>query len=108
MVMSSIWKISLLKPMSLKKPLEDTNSETPPIIGGQSASADQARAHFNKDDEKDYMKKVSVPFGGDQMTRVRFAGAKDLRAGANTAKHHFDHCCPFVAELSTLRWPMFR
>jgi hypothetical protein len=83
----------------IKKPVEDTNSETPPIIGRQSASADQARAHFNKDDEKDFMKKISVPFGGDQMTRVRFAGGKDLRAGANTAKHRFDHCCPFVAEL---------
>ncbi|CAB3993287.1 Hypothetical predicted protein [Paramuricea clavata] len=48
----------------IKKPVEDTNSETPPIIGRQSASADQARAHFNKDDEKDYMKKISVSFGG--------------------------------------------
>ena len=83
----------------IKKPVENTNSKTPPIIVRQSASADQARAHFNKDDENDYVKKISVPFGGDQMTRVRFAGGKDLRAGANTAKHRFDHCCPFVAEL---------
>ena len=60
----------------IKKTVDDTKSETPPIIGRQSASADQARAHFNKDDEKDYMKKIPVPFGGDQMTRVRFGEQK--------------------------------
>ncbi|CAB3983667.1 Hypothetical predicted protein [Paramuricea clavata] len=47
----------------IKKPVEDTNSKAPPIIGRESASADQAKAHFNNDDENDYMKKISVPFG---------------------------------------------
>ena len=89
-----------VKAKVIEKPDNDTANETPPIIRGQSSSADQAMAHFNQDDDKDHMKKVSVPFGGDQMTRVRFAGAKDLRAGANTAKQlWFDHCSPFVSEL---------
>lgn len=78
-------------PEQLKEPVR--------ISSGESATPNQAAAHFNKDDANDHMKGISVPFGGDQMTRIRFAGAKDLRAGAHTAKQRFDHCSPFVFEL---------
>lgn len=63
----------------------------------QSASA-QPGAHVTRHDDDDHMKNVCVPFGGDQLTRVRFAGAKDLRRGCHIAKDRFEHCSPFVVE----------
>lgn len=38
---------------------------------------------------------VKVPCIGDQLTRVRFTKAKDLRAGCHTSKDRLDHLCPF-------------
>jgi hypothetical protein len=45
--------------------------------------------------ESDPLHGVKIPCFGDQLTRVRLAGAKDLRAGCHSPKQRLDHLYPF-------------
>ena len=57
---------------------------------------DQPAAHVPPEpDACDPLANIRVPCFGDQLTRVRSAGAKDLRAGAHTARDRLDHLYPF-------------
>jgi hypothetical protein len=77
-------------------PSELPSSDAPvPIIGCHSRP-DQPASHIPPTaSERDPLSGVKIPCFGDQLTRVRFAGAKDLRAGCHSAKDRLDHLYPF-------------
>ena len=90
-----VWLQELYAKAGLCNPL-DTSSAPPSqtIQGSVSARPGQPQAHVPPvRDANDPL--PAVPCFGDQLTRVRLAGAKDLRAGSHTAKDRLDHLYPF-------------
>jgi hypothetical protein len=70
----------------------NVQSETPIP---STTNPDQPLSHVHPAvDPNDPLAKIKVPCYGDQLTRVRVAGAKDLRAGCHTAKDRTDHVYP--------------
>lgn len=66
-----------------------------PTIGAHSRP-DQPASHIPAAaSNTDPLRGVKVPCFGDQLTRVRFSGARDLRSGCHTAKQRLDHLYPF-------------
>lgn len=57
---------------------------------------DQPRSHIPPaTSDFDPLQGVKIPCFGDELTRVRFAGARDLRSGCHTAKQRLDHLYPY-------------
>ena len=55
----------------------------------------QPRAHIPPtSSDEDPLKGVKIPCFGDELTRVRLAGARDLRSGCHSAKQRLDHLYP--------------
>ena len=56
----------------------------------------QPRAHVPPmSSNDDPLKGVKIPCFGYELTRLRFAGARDLRSGCHTAKQRLDHLYPY-------------
>ena len=73
--------------------LGEDDDRTPPIA--TRSRPDQPASHVPPtSSENDPLCGVKIPCFGDQLTRVRFAGAKDLRAGCHSASQRFDHIYP--------------
>lgn len=74
--------------------INEREVENPIFPKDDASRPDQPGAHFQSS-EDDPMREMKIPFAGDQLTRVRFAGAKDLLADAHTPTDRFEHCSPF-------------
>jgi hypothetical protein len=77
----------------------DTNSPDPVTSSSIPSTAasrpDQPLSHVHPaTDPTDPLANTRVPCYGDQLSRVRLAGAKDLRAGCHTARDRLDHIHP--------------
>jgi len=67
-----------------------------PDLPSTSSRPDPTASHFRPvTATSDPLQYVKVPCFGDQLSRVRFAGAKDLRSGPHTPRDRFDHIYPF-------------
>ena len=74
--------------------LPDIPAKDDPNIPMGAANKSQLYSHRNHT-PGDIMKDMKICFAGDQLTRVRFAGAKDIMAASSTPIDRLEHCSPF-------------
>ena len=89
------WTEEIYSAAGLCLPSAKPNDGTTPLTAAHSRP-DQPASHFPPTISKsDPLHGVKIPCFGDQLTRVRMAGSKDLRAGCHSAKQRLDHLYPF-------------
>ncbi len=66
-----------------------------PAVGHHSRPNQPASHIPLTESTDDPLSGVKIPCFGDQLTRVRLTGAKDLRARCHTARQRLDHLYPF-------------
>ena len=75
---------------------KNTSPSAPTSSTGCHSHPDQPGSHVPPAAfEDDPLKGIKVPCFGEELTRVRFAGARDLRAGCHNAKQRLDHLYPY-------------
>ena len=75
---------------------EKMSSSPSPPVTAEHVHPDQPGSHVPPAVlEDDPLSGVKIPCFGDELTRVRFAGARDLRAGAHSARQRLDHLYPY-------------
>ena len=76
--------------------IANDEDHVPPDLPVDSRSRpDQPSAHIPPTPEaSDPLQNVRIPCFGDQLTRVRLAGAKDLRSGCHTPRDRLEHIHP--------------
>ncbi len=89
------WTYDIYLAAGLCSPIKESSEDTIPTIGATSRP-DQPASHVPPAaTESDPLHGVKVPCYSDQLSRVRMAGAKDLRAGCHLARQRLDHIYPF-------------
>ena len=84
----------------------DPNHVPPGPVVGRPARLDQPASHVPPavPQIEDPLANAKIPCYGYQLTRVRLAGAKDLRAGCHTPQNRLDHLYPFrIVDWNTKR-----
>jgi hypothetical protein len=89
------WTQEIYAAAGLCSPEPEPSEDITPTIGTTSRP-DQPASHVPPvTSDRDPLHGVKIPCFGDQLTQVRFAGARDLRAGCHSAKQRLDHLYPF-------------
>ena len=88
------WTHEIYTAAGLCSPNAESSDDTTPTTGTTSRP-DQPASHFPPFTSYCVpFRGVKVPCFGDQLTGVRFAEARDLRAGCQSAKKRLDHLYP--------------